>query len=125
MELRKITLSALFIAIGTVLTKTGAGFTFLYIAVLLCALTLGPRYGLMVGILAPFIALMTTGMITPIMMFREIPALAAYGFILGLCIKSGSCRDYCNTKIYVTIIIATLASRVVAGVVTALFFWLW
>ena len=127
MELRKITLSALFIAVGAALTKvTGAGFTFLYIAVLLCSLTLGPRYGLMVGVLAPLTAFMTTGMIapmiTPIMMFREIPALAVYGFTLGLCMKSGSCRNYCNTKIYAAITIATLASRVVAGVVTALFF---
>ena len=122
MELRKITLSALFIAVGAALTRTGAGFTFLYIAVLICALTLGPRYGLIVGILAPLIAFMTTGMITPIMMFREIPALAVYGFILGLCMKSGSSRNYCNTKIFAAIIIATLASRVVAGVITALFF---
>ena len=126
MELRKITLSALFIAVGVALTKvfflTGAGLTFLYIAVLLCALTLGPRYGLIVGILAPLTAFMTTGLITPVMMFRVIPALAVYGFVLGLYMKSGSCRNYCNTKIYVAIIIATLSSRVVEGVVTALFF---
>lgn len=126
MELRKITLSALYIAVGVALTKAfflvGAGPFFLYIAVLFCALTLGPRYGLIVGILTPFTAFMVTGMLTPVLMFRIVPSLAVYGFVLGLYMKSGSCKNHCNTRIYTSIVLATLASRITAGVVTALFF---
>ena len=126
MEIGKITLSALFIAVGAILTKmfflTGAGVLFLYIAVLICGLTLGPKYGFITGILVPVTAFFVTGMITPVLMFRIVPAFAVYGLVLGIYMNSGSCKNHCNTKIYTAILIATFASRIVIGAITALFF---
>lgn len=112
-----IILSGLFIGMGVLLPMAfhslglaGSVFLPMHIPVLLAGLLCGPRYGLGVGFIVPFLSSITTGMppIYPVALFMAFE-LAAYGGISGYLIK--------RTSIFVALLGAMLGGRAVLGIV--------
>lgn len=111
--------AALFLAIGIIIpyifhatSLPGQIFLPMHIPVLLCGVILGKRYGLIIGILLPFINSALLGMPpifpTGVAMAFE---LATYGIITGLLYKDKKCN------IFVALISAMVIGRVVSGIV--------
>ncbi len=118
---KKLTLAALFIAMGLVLPTAlhgfGGGTVLLpmHIPVLLCGFICGWRYGLGVGLLLPLIGSITAGMPPfPMIAVPMMLELATYGAVTGALHKK------CN--VYVALVGAMLVGRAVSGVASALFF---
>ncbi|MGO5277031.1 ECF transporter S component [Holdemanella porci] len=68
------------------------------------------------GILTPFISSVTTGMPPAMMLPQMMVELAVYGLVAGLCEKYISQKNE-MTKLYMSLIIALLAGRIVNGLV--------
>lgn len=122
-QTRKMTLSALFIALGLVLPlltgqlkALGSAFLPMHLPVLLCGLIVGPWYGLVVGLILPILRHFTFGMPplypTAIAMSFE---LATYGFVVGYVYQNS--RWKCIIALYESLIIAMIAGRLVWGLV--------
>ena len=120
---KKITLSALFIALGLVLPlltgqlkQLGNAFFFFLLPELLCGLVVGPVHGLIVGLILPILRHFTFGMPplypTGISMAFE---LATYGFVVGYVYKVS--RWKCIIALYESLIIAMVAGRIIWGIV--------
>ncbi|MBP3201074.1 MAG: ECF transporter S component [Lachnospiraceae bacterium] len=120
---KKITLSALFIALGLVLPlltgqlkQLGNAFLPMHLPVLLCGLVVGPVHGLIVGLILPILRHFTFGMPplypTGISMAFE---LATYGFVVGYVYKVS--RWKCIIALYESLIIAMVAGRIIWGIV--------
>lgn len=121
---KKLTLSALFVALGLVLPlltgqlkALGNAFLPMHLPVLLCGLIVGPLYGLAIGLILPILRHFTFGMPplypTAIAMSFE---LATYGFVVGYVYKNS--RWKCIIALYESLIIAMIAGRIVWGIVT-------
>lgn len=119
-QVKKLTISALFLAMGLVLPmafhpfgpNAGAMFLPMHIPVLLCGFLCGPLYGALVGIITPLLSSALTGMpmLMPVgiaMMFE----LMTYGIMSGLLLK----RFHLN--IYSSLLLSMLSGRAVSGVV--------
>ena len=95
-QVKRLTLSAFFLALGLVLPfafhsfgpQAGAVFLPMHIPVLLCGFVCGPAYGALVGVVTPLLSSALTGMPplmpTGIAMCLE---LAAYGLLSGFITK--------------------------------------
>lgn len=115
-QVKRLTLSAFFLALGLVLPfafhsfgpQAGAVFLPMHIPVLLCGFVCGPAYGALIGILTPLLSSAMTGMPplmpTGIAMCLE---LMTYGFLSGLIIK--------KLPLYPSLMITMLAGRVISG----------
>lgn len=115
-------LAAMFLALALVLPfltgqlqQLGNALCPMHIPVLLCGFFCGPLYGLAVGFIAPILRFFLFGMppIMPIgigMAFE----LATYGAVSGLLYKALPKK---KINIYVSLIVAMLAGRVVWGIV--------
>ena len=90
-KIKKITLSALFMALGLILPlfigqikALGNAFLPMHLPVLICGLVVGPLYGFVVGLIVPIVRHFTFGMPplypTAIAMSLE---LGTYGFVIG------------------------------------------
>ena len=124
----RLVMTAMCIALGVVLPialhavpNSGRVLLPMHIPVLLCGLMCGWQYGLISGILTPLLSSLLTGMppmaFLPSMLFE----LAAYGLISGLLIlfvRTGKRI----LDIYIQLIVAMLAGRLVYGVLNALIF---
>lgn len=120
---KKITLSALFIALGLVLPlltgqlkQLGNAFLPMHLPVLLCGLIVGPVHGLIVGLILPILRHFTFGM--PLLYPTGIPMafeLATYGFVVGYVYKVS--RWKCIIALYESLIIAMVAGRIIWGIV--------
>ncbi len=120
-SLRRLILAAMFLALAMVLPiltgqlqQTGNALCPMHIPVLLCGFFCGPWYALAVGAVAPLLRFLLFGMppLMPIgiaMCFE----LATYGFVSGLLYKRLPDKKGC---IYVTLIAAMLAGRVIWGI---------
>lgn len=119
----KLTLSAMFMAIGLVLPfftgqipQIGSMLLPMHIPVILCGLICGWKYGLVVGFILPILRYFLFGMPvifpTGIAMAFE---LATYGFAVGLLYSHS--RWQCVAALYRSMILATLAGRIVWGIV--------
>ena len=124
LQIRKLTYAALFLAIALVLPfitgqipEIGAMLSPMHIPVLLCGFFCGPWYGLVVGFIAPILRFALFGM-PPLMPGGIAMAfeLATYGFLSGLLYKLLPKKI---PYIYVSLIGAMLAGRVVWGVARA------
>ena len=124
-SLRRLILAALFLALAFVLPfltgqipQIGSALCPMHIPALLCGFFCGPWYGLAVGAAAPLLRSLIYGMPplmpTGIAMCFE---LAAYGFVAGLLYKLLPKK---NGYIYVSLISAMLAGRVVWGIARVL-----
>lgn len=99
----------------------GTLFSPMHLPVLLCGIICGPQYGLVCGLLGPFLSSILTGMpgmgYLPSMMIE----LAVYGLVSGLMMR------FLHTgkqvaDIYVSLLAAMLSGRIIAGITRALIF---
>ena len=122
-QIKNLTLTALFIALGLVLPfltmqlkQLGNAFLPMHLPVFLCGLIIGPSYGLIVGLILPILRHFIFGMPplypTAISMAFE---LATYGFVSGYIYKTS--RWKCIIALYESLIIAMVIGRVVWGIV--------
>lgn len=118
---KKLTLSAMFLAIGLVLPsitgnipQIGRMLLPMHIPVFLCGLICGWKYGLAVGAILPILRSLLFGMPalypSAIAMTFE---LATYGFTAGLLYNR--CKWQCIVALYRALIAAMLAGRLVWG----------
>lgn len=122
-QTKKLTLSALFLALGLVLPfltgqipTIGSMLLPMHIPVLLCGFIVGAPYGLLVGVITPLLRSMIFGMppmLTAITMAFE---LGTYGFISGY-LYNKLPKSMVNT--YVSLIGAMLLGRIIWGIVSA------
>lgn len=124
-SVKKLTLSAMFLALGLVLPlltgeipQIGNMLLPMHIPVFLCALICGWPYGLAIGFILPLLRFMIFGMpvLYPIGIAMAFE-LATYGFIAGF-IYSHS-RWQCVISLYRSILAAMVIGRVVWGAVEA------
>ncbi len=115
----KTVLSALFLSLALLLPlitsqikEIGDTLLPMHLPVLLCGLICGPKYGLAVGFAAPFMRWAIFGMppIYPNGIYMALE-LATYGLIVGLLYRKKSV-----VSLYISVIIAQLAGRIVWGV---------
>lgn len=120
-QILRLTLAAMFMAIGLVLPfltgqipRIGNMLLPMHIPVLLCGLICGWQYGLTVGLILPPLRYVMFGMPvlfpTGIAMALE---LATYGLVIGLMYSRS--RWKCVIALYRSMIIAMLAGRIVWG----------
>lgn len=124
-NLRKLVLSALFLAMGIVLPlftaqikEIGDSLLPMHIPVMLCGILCGSKYGFAVGIMLPFIRSLTFGMppLYPNAIWMALE-LATYGLVIGIMyIKRTDKRGH----LLVSLIISMLAGRVVWGISKAI-----
>ena len=121
-RVKKLVLSALFIALGLVLPsltmhipKIGQALLPMHIPVLLCGFICGWPYGLAVGVITPLLASFINGM-PPLfpMAFSMAFELATYGFVAGLMIQILPKK---KPMVYPALIICMIAGRLVYGCV--------
>jgi len=120
-QIRNLTLAAMLIALGVVLpTLVGppvaSRFLLMHIPALLAGFVIGPKYGLVVGFVTPFLRSVTIGQgMPPLMPTATAMAfeLATYGFVAGL-IYSKVKQSIVN--VYTALISAMIVGRIVYGV---------
>ena len=123
-SLEKLVLSGVLLALGMVLPlltsqikEIGDTLLPMHLPVLLCGLACGWRHGVTVGMLLPFLRSVIFGMppIYPnaVWMAAE---LAAYGLVIGLVYAHIRVRG----RVYIALISAQIAGRIVWGLVKAL-----
>ena len=121
---KKLVSCALCIALGVllpiafhVIPNAGSVFLPMHIPVLICGLFCGAPYGLACGIITPFISSVMTGMPPAMMLPKMIIELGVYGLVAGLCTQYIPQKNE-MTKLYMSLIIAMLAGRIVNGFVS-------
>lgn len=119
---QKLTLSAIFIAVGLVLPfftgqvpQIGNMLLPMHLPVFLCGLICGWPYGLAVGMILPLLRSFAFGMppLYPIALAMTFE-LAAYGFVSGF--LYGRSRWQCMIALYRSLIAAMLCGRIVWGI---------
>ena len=125
---RKLVVSALCVALCVVLPIAfhmipggGSLFSPMHIPVLLCGLVCGWPYGILCGAVGPLLSSLLTSM--PLMAYLPgmMVELVAYGFVAGVLMKIVHTGQL-HKDVYISLIVAMLAGRVVAGFAQALIF---
>jgi len=120
-QTKKLTLAAMFLAIGLLLPflflqnpQLGMMFLPMHIPVLLCGLICGKKHGLAVGFIMPIMrsAIFQVPMMFPMAVSMAFE-LATYGFVIGLLYNSSKWK--CILALFRSLIIAMVAGRVVWG----------
>lgn len=121
-KLKRLALAAMFLSIGFVLPmltgqikEIGDSLLPMHIPVLLCGLICGIEYGFAVGFMLPFLRSFVFGM--PLMYPNAVwmaLELATYGLVIALVYKLFKRKNV--VSIYVSLISAMLAGRVVWGI---------
>ena len=93
----------------------------MHLPVLLCGLVCGWPFGLLCGILGPVLSSVLTGMPGMAILPSMILELAAYGFLSGLLMRLIHTKSL-TLNLYLSLIAAMLAGRIIAGLARALFF---
>jgi hypothetical protein len=129
MKIKKLTLSAMFLAIGMVLPSVLGGIPQvgkmllpMHIPVLLCGLICGWEYGLTVGVILPLLHSAVFGM--PVMFPMGVSMaceLGTYGAVAGLMYLVRS-KWRCIFALYRALITAMIAGRIVWGLVSAVLY---
>lgn len=125
-NIRKLVWSAVFLALGLVLPfltgqipEIGSKLLPMHLPVLLCGFVCGWKYGLLVGFITPLFRTMLFGMpplMTAIGMAFE---LATYGVVTGILYSR---LEKSKARIYISLIAAMLAGRVVWGLVSVILY---
>ncbi len=123
-----LVLTALCVALGIVLPvavhgvpNAGSVLLPMHLPVILCGMLCGPVYGLCCGLLAPFLSCLLTSMPAWAYLPSMLSELAVYGLLAGLFIWIiRTPKETLN--IYLALVAAMLAGRVVHGIVNALIF---
>lgn len=93
----------------------------MHIPVLLCGIVCGGGYGLICGILGPVLSSLISSMPPMMMLLRMVPELCVYGLAGGLAmryIRTGRAA----ADVYISMVIAMIAGRIVGGIATAIFY---
>ena len=101
--------------------NAGSIFSPMHIPVFVCGLVCGWQYGLICGIAGPLLSSLITGMPPMAMLPAMMIELAVYGLVIGILVrivKTG--KIYVD--LYISLIAAMLAGRVIGGAVRALIF---
>ncbi|NCB51952.1 MAG: ECF transporter S component [Clostridia bacterium] len=127
-QIKLMVTAALCVAIGIalpqafhVIPNAGSVFLPMHIPVLVCGLVCGWHYGVICGILTPFLSSVLTGMPPMAYLPAMLCELAVYGLVTG--VLSG--RLHLGKPLaerYIALIVAMLAGRLVMGAVNALVF---
>ena len=127
-SIKRLTLSAVCVALCVVLpiafhTIPDAGSVFLpmHIPVLICGMICGWPYGLICGLMGPLLSSVLTGMPPMAFLPSMMVECATYGLVSGLMLKfirTGSTYG----DLYIALVTAMLAGRVVSGIAKALIF---
>lgn len=122
-ELQKLTLAAMFLAIGLVLPfftgqipQIGKMLLPMHIPVFLCGLICGWKYGLLIGFITPLLRSVLFGV--PILFPSAVSMafeLMTYGFVIGFLYEHSKWK--CIVALYRSMITAMLCGRVVWGIV--------
>lgn len=128
-EIEKIVLTGLFIAIGVVLAplfhSAGLGQVFspMHFPVLVCGLLLGWKYGLITGLLTPLITsfMLQAPPLFPMATVMSLE-LAVYGLLSGLIYNKCSLFTSKIANVYVALIVAMIAGRIVYGLTYGILF---
>ena len=128
MKFKKLVITALCMALCVVLPYAfhsipdgGSIFCPMHIPVLLCGLICGWQYGLVCGIIGPLLSSVITQMPPMAYLPPMMVELAVYGIAAGLCIQFIRTKKYIF-NVYISLVIAMLLGRLVAGAAKALFF---
>lgn len=123
---KTLVFAAMFLALGIVMPfltgqipGIGSRLLPMHIPVLICGYVCGWKYGMIVGFVTPILRSAMFGM-PPMMPTASAMAfeLAAYGAVTGL-LYDGICRRFCGTlAIYISLIGAMMAGRLVWGLVS-------
>lgn len=122
-ETRKITLAAMFIALGSILAivfhsfELGQTLSPMHFTVLIAGITLGYKYGLAVGVITPLLNSIIFSMppLFPVALGMALE-LGAYGLIIGLIYKYIKLFKNDIINIYFSLIIAMVAGRLMYAV---------
>jgi len=130
-EIKKIVITAMLISLGIVLPVVfhmipqGMGGRVLlpmHIPMLLAGLVVGPFHGFFAGLITPILSSMMTGMpAAGITVYRMMVELSVYGLVAGLVMRVVYTRRT-TADLYISMIIAMVAGRVVAGMAQAFIF---
>jgi len=127
-NIKKMVLSALFIALGVALPlafhyvpDAGRIFLPMHIPVLLCGIICGFPYGLACGAIAPLLSSFLTGMPPAAILPGMLCELAVYGSVSSLLMYLVRSKSL-YIKVYISLIGAMLSGRIVLGTLNALIF---
>ncbi len=127
-QTKQMVAAALCVALGIVLPvvfhsvpNAGSVILPMHLPVLLCGLLCGPVYGLLCGILTPALSSLFTGMPPAAYLPSMLCELAVYGLLAGLLILVVRSK-WTLLNLYVALVGAMLAGRVVYGILNALLF---
>lgn len=127
-HIKKLTVTALCMALCVVLPiafhlipNGGSLFSPMHIPALLCGLACGPVWGLVCGLVGPALSSFITGMPNAAYLPPMMVELAAYGLVSGVMISLvRSPKPLLN--LYISLVTAMLAGRVIAGLARGLIF---
>jgi niacin transporter len=125
---KKTVYTSLLIAVGVVLPVTlhfvpNAGSILLpmHVPVLLCGIVCGLPYGLLCGLITPLVSSLLTGMPPAAYLPAMLCELAVYGLVSSLIARTIRTKNiYAN--VYIALVGAMLAGRIVFGVLNSLIF---
>ncbi len=101
--------------------NAGSIFLPMHIPVLLCGLICGWPFGLLCGLLGPLLSNLFTGMPPMAYLPGMLVELAVYGAVSGLMMQFVRTKKL-YADLYVSLIVALIAGRVIAGLARALIF---
>lgn len=101
--------------------NAGSIFLPMHIPVLLCGMICGWPYGLLCGLMGPALSSMLTGMPPAAMLPAMMLECAVYGAVTGLMLKLLR-TGRLTLDLYISLITAMLAGRVISGIAKALIF---
>lgn len=101
--------------------NAGSIFSPMHIPVLLCGLLCGWPFGLLCGLAGPALSSILTGMPPAAYLAPMLVELAVYGLVAGLMMLVVRTK-HVYADLYISLITALLAGRVVAGIARALIF---
>ena len=127
-SVHRTVLAALFTALCVVLPiamhiipDAGTVFLPMHIPVLMCGLICGVPYGFLCGLLGPALSCLLTGMPPVAFLPAMMVECATYGAVAGLVLKFVRTKNL-TADLYIALITAMIAGRVVSGIAKALIF---
>lgn len=119
--IQKLTLSAMFLALGMVLPyltgqipEIGSMLLPMHIPVFLCALICGWKYGTAIGLILPLLRSLTLSMPPLYVAIAMSAELAAYGFFAGFLYEKSHWK--CLISLYRSLILSMIGGRVLWGI---------